>query len=500
MSDENPQPSREDHSSLDRAVVGGVAWTGSAKLATQVLTWASVVVAGRMLSLTDFGLMDMATSITVIAGVLAESGIGTAVLQMQELEAAVLRQMNAVSLLFSSAMFAVLALGAPWAAVFYEEPALTTLIRVAGLGFFITAVQAIPQAMLQRDLAYRKLALAEAVQAVLQAVMTIVGAVAGWSYWTFLIAALCGRSASAGLTLWWKFTGYAVPQWSTISTPLWFGLHTAATRIMWVAYTQADTFIVGKLLGTETLGVYRMALNLANAPLEKISTLVIRVSGPLFARLQNNLVTTRRYFLLISEVLFLIMGPVMVGLVLVSDDVILYILGSKWIAAGPPLRWVSIAVLPQLLAFLVTQVLMAQRMTRFLMIRTAVISVLMPLAFFFSAPYGIGAVGSVWLFMTPVILLPTGWRIYNILSLNVQQLMTAFKPSLVGTAVMAAAVLLARWLIPETWALGTRLSLSILVGVMAYMLILVSLFRTRIKQYYQFSQQMRRGGPLPAEQ
>ena len=59
------------------------------------------------------------------------------------------------------------------------------------------------------------------------------------------------------------------------------------SRLAWTAYNQSDSIIVGRMLGESALGSYRVALNLASAPAEKIGTLVMRVTGPMFAKVQE---------------------------------------------------------------------------------------------------------------------------------------------------------------------------------------------------------------------
>src|SRR5690348_10614454 len=95
---------------LDRAFVGGLAWTAGAKWVTQFVTWASVLISARLLSPADFGVMEMAGFVFIVTNVLAEFGVGTAVVQMRELTRHELSQLNTVALIFNSAAFVVSAL------------------------------------------------------------------------------------------------------------------------------------------------------------------------------------------------------------------------------------------------------------------------------------------------------------------------------------------------------------------------------------------------------
>src|SRR6266540_2075467 len=95
------------HRKLDAALAGGLAWTAGAKWVTQLVTWISVLVAARLLSPSDFGVVEMAGIVGTLTIVLAEFGIGSAVLQMQELDQKILAQLNTVVFLVNLAAFLI---------------------------------------------------------------------------------------------------------------------------------------------------------------------------------------------------------------------------------------------------------------------------------------------------------------------------------------------------------------------------------------------------------
>ena len=63
-----------------------------------------------------------------------------------------------------------------------------------------------------------------------------------------------------------------------------FGGYVTISRIFWGFYTQADTFIIGKLLGKELLGFYSVGMNLASLPMEKVSGIINQVAFPAFSQ------------------------------------------------------------------------------------------------------------------------------------------------------------------------------------------------------------------------
>ena len=134
MSPQGPQSVR----SLDRALAGGLAWAAGAKSATQFFTWTFTLITARLLSPADFGLANMAGMINFIASSLAEFGMGQAVLQMPELEAGTVAQLNTVCTAACTVAYGLLVLAAPLAAMFFKSGQVKALVVVAGLGAGIT--------------------------------------------------------------------------------------------------------------------------------------------------------------------------------------------------------------------------------------------------------------------------------------------------------------------------------------------------------------------------
>jgi O-antigen/teichoic acid export membrane protein len=393
--------------------VGGLAWTAGAKWVTQLVTWLSVLIAARLLSPADFGMVEMAGFVGLLTNVLAEFGIGTAVLHIRAVAWRAFAQLNPISLVFSTIAFAASVATAPLIAAFFRSDQLQILIIVNSLGFFITAVQAVPQGLLQRDMDYRRLSLAEAVQGIVQAVVTVGAALAGLGYWSLLAGPMAGKGMAAALTAFWKPVPFALPRWKEIAGPMRFGLEVALTRVAWAAYSQADGVIVGRMLGQSSLGMYRLAISLAGAPADKIGMLIMRVAGPLFARVQEDHRLVRRYFLFLSDALALSVFPLVFGLALVAPEAVAVILCPKWAGAVVPIQWIAVFTTLRTLNALMNQVLTSLRFTTFLMWMSIFSFVAMPVSFFVAAHWGTNAVAATWIIMEPVTILTPAVKLFR---------------------------------------------------------------------------------------
>jgi PST family polysaccharide transporter len=489
-----------EHSrALDGAVAGGLAWTAGAKSATQLISWLAAIVAARLLSPSDFGLASMAGFFGNVTGVLAEFGIGAAALQMPELSEEAIEQLNTCSVVICSAGYGLAVLAAPLAAAFFKTEKLKMLVIVNCLALFASGFQSVPSALLQKRLDYRRLSMVEAVQALTMALFTVIFAWSGFAYWSLVAGNLGGRVVAAALTYWWMPVKFGLPRWSKVEAALRLGSHVAVSRISSTIYVLSDSMIVGRTLGDAALGAYQWALNVAMAPADKIGQLVMRVTGPLFARVQKDQELTRRYFRIVSEALSLSVFPLMFGLAVVAPEAVQVVLGPKWAGAEGPIRWLAAFMGLRTLGTLVTQVLTSLRYTRFNMWISLLSFVLMPAAFWVASRWGASAVAASWILLSPVTVLPLMVKALRAMKLPSSDYLGVLLPSLLGSTAMAAAVWgLKFWLEPADVRLPLRLALEIAAGGAAYGLFLLAFYRERLKRYARFVTALRGGNAAAA--
>jgi teichuronic acid exporter len=489
MIPDKPQEQRN----LDARFAGGLAWTAGAKWATQILTWFSVLAVARLLSPSDYGVGGIAGIFFGLTNVLAEFGLGTAVLHMPELDRRTLGQLHLFSMLLCTGIFAVSVLAAPGIAWFFRSEHVL-FFAVTNVGFLITGIQAVPYGLMQRDMDYRRLALLEALGAVVNAVVTVTTAWYGWGFWALVAGPGMGNLSAATLLCYWKPVPFVWPRWCDIRKPVEMGRHVAVSRVAAAAYTSADGIVIGRTMGEAVLGTYRMAMNLASAPAEKISGLIMRTATPLFANVKDDLPLVQRYYRIMVELLSLAVVPLMVGLAFLAPQAVLLILGPQWTAATVPLQWLGLFMIMRVLGSVAEQVLVSQRLTRFTMRMSVLSFAIMPVAFFLAARWkGADGVAAAWLVLSPLTILPTLIVVLRRIRMSAREYGAALSPALSGAAVMGLVLYgIHGWTPFASWPLTARLAAQVSVGGAVYGGVMLCFFRTRILRYVHFLASLRK--------
>jgi len=106
-----------------------------------------------------------------------------------------------------------------------------------------------------------------------------------------------------------------------------------------------DHILVGRVWGSEALGLYSKAYQLLMLPITMLRGPVTSVAMPAMSRLSSDPVRYRDYYLrLVGGIAFLSM-PLVAIMFVCSDSVIYVLLGAHWMAASPVFRVLAFAAL-----------------------------------------------------------------------------------------------------------------------------------------------------------
>jgi O-antigen/teichoic acid export membrane protein len=485
-------PASSNLKMLDRSLARGVAWTAGAKWSSQLLSWASLIIVARLLSPADFGLVGMATLYLGLVTLLSEFGVGTAVLVLRDLKEEQIGQLNCVSLLIGFGCFlASCGLSRPLG-VFFHAPKLPAVVVAMSTMFIILGLRSVPYSLLQRDMRFKLLSVLETGQSICQALSTLVLAFLGLGYWSLVVGNIAGSALLTITTAFYCRHGFAVPRPASIWHALRFSSHILVSRLCWYAYSNADFLVAGRVLGPAPLGEYTFGWNLATAPIEKVSGVVVRVTPAFFAAVQDEHAALRRYLRVLTEVLGIVTFPATFGLALVAHEFVPLALGRKWSGAIVPLELLAFYASFRVIVTLLPQVLNVVGETRFGMRNAIATAIIMPTAFYIGSRWGTTGIAAAWIITYPVVVIPLYWRTLSKIGLGVREYMQGVVPPLNGSIAMAVAVEAVKWSMHRGWPLMPRLMLEIVAGGLAYVAVMLGVYRSRMLALWQLTNSLLR--------
>lgn len=238
------------------ALIGDWLTKGSAALLLIALT--------HWLSPSAVGIALLASSVTLLGQTLADAGLSRALVQ----GAGDPTEHCNVVFWINLALAVLLCLGlvalAPRIAAYFHAPEATTAMRVQSLGILLNAASGVHLALLNRQLHFRPLAAIRAIAALTPVLVAIPMAIAGFSYWSLVCAALAGSAAQTLAAI--RFVHWRPSlqlRLSGTSRLLRYGFWITLEIVLGWSLFWLDSLLVGGALGLAALGIYRTGSQIA---------------------------------------------------------------------------------------------------------------------------------------------------------------------------------------------------------------------------------------------
>jgi PST family polysaccharide transporter len=476
---------------LDRSLVRGVAWTGSVKWLIQLVSWPITIITARILSPSDYGVLASITVYTSAIRMLTEAGVGAAIVSGPLLSESRLRQINALSTAISTAAF-LLILAVAWPLMrALDRVDLFPIVIAYSSTLVLEGLTLVPNARVRRDFRFKELALVEAGRNIADQGVTLVLAFAGAGLWSLVTGYATGMVVSTVLLIAIGPTGFARPILDELRGVMRYSAQMVLRNTASYLASSSDKIVGGRVVASGDLGGYVFAGILALAPVEKVTSIITRVTPALFGRVRDDKAVMRRYVLRITEIIALFTLPAFAGLALVADDLVAVVLGPKWASVVTPLRWFSVyAALTEFTA-IIGHALQASDDIRPLA-RNAVAGLfLYPIGFVVGAwLYGANGLALTWAVVGPGLALHLLLVLCRRIELPLGEYVRNLVPTFVCTGIMVATVLAVR-AAPGLPAGAWRLGAAALTGAATYALVGATVYRTRTRQLVEFARRQR---------
>ncbi len=332
---------------LTGRALGGMLWTFSGtgvQVAVQLL---AIMILGRLLTPTEFGLMGAANVIIVFSQVVSQIGVGPALVQRQDLQPTHVRVAVTLSLLLGLVLGAMVFFGASLIAEFYRIPELEPILRAVAFLFPMDGLNTVAKSLLTRELKFRLYIILDAGSYIIgYACVGVYFAWRGYGVWALVIANLA-QEAIRTIAMYVATRHPLRPSFDMRAgrSLLSFGFGLSMAQIGTLISQQGDNLVVGRWLGPAPLGIYGRAYNLMVMPASAFGRIVNRVLFPVMAQVQNERHRLVNAYERGLAVVALVSLPLSAFLWVVAPEFIPIILGPAWTEVVLPFRLFSISLL-----------------------------------------------------------------------------------------------------------------------------------------------------------
>lgn len=462
---------------VERRTLAGLKWGATAKVLTQAVSWCVTFAVIRLLAPGDYGLMALSAVIMATFAGVAELGLGASLIQARNPTPADLARVSGALLLLNGSCALIVCLAAPLFADLFGHERLELVVQVSALQFILSALSAVPESIAYREMRFKWLAAADITSGFVTSATTLTLALLSVGVWALVIGNLAGLAVRTAMLMYGS--PFVRPQlrFRGMGEYLKFGGAWSGARFAWQLTYQTDIVIAGRFLTQEAVGLYSVATQLANLPLQKAMSVINQVAFPAIARLQEELPRMKRNLLDALRLLGFSAVPALWGICAVAPELVRVVLGEQWSGATLPLQAIALVAPLRIVGSILATAISALGRAHLDLINNLVTLAIFPVVLLASVRWGIGGLAIAYAVAVAVTFVMNFPRTARVVGITAAELFTACRGTLLAGVTMLATVTAARMGL-ATAPDAARLAALIIIGAAAYLGTLWFLDRT----------------------
>lgn len=313
----------------------GVAATLTSVAVRQAVQVCFGLVLARAVGPDRYALVAAASIYVVLAGLLLDQGLSTALVQRPLLAPRMAGAALTLSLVVAVALVGLTWWASPAVAAALHVPDLTSMLRALGAVLVVKAVATVPRAVLARRLRFTGLATSDVVGTGAGAVVGLVTLALGGGAFAFVAFVLATEAVSTVLVC----RRAAIPRpnadLGAVKELLSFGWQVLATNVLAFLSSNADSLLVARFLGARDLALYSVAFRVLVLPVVLLGHTVNRVVFPVVSRAAGDQQVVARAVLGATQLLAVTAVPLMAWVACAAPSLVDLVLGPAWSPAIP---------------------------------------------------------------------------------------------------------------------------------------------------------------------
>ena len=313
-------------------VVSSLAYNFIERISVKLVGLVISIILARLIAPDDLGQLAIITVFINLSQTIIQGGFNTALIQSKTTDETDYSTVFYISLSAAIVLIAALYIGAPFISHYYETDALTWPIRAYSFVLLFGAFNSVQLAKLQKEMKFKITMYATLIATVLSGILGIAMAYLGLGLWALVIY-------NASHVVFSCLTMLASARWiprlvfsfERAKQLFSYGWKMFVSAILCSVYYDIRTLIVGKKFSTEDLGYYDRGQQFPIVISQNLSYAIQAVMFPTLAACQDEISRVKALLRRSVTLGAIVIVPMMVGLAVTAESVILLLLTDKWL-------------------------------------------------------------------------------------------------------------------------------------------------------------------------
>ena len=322
--------------SLKRTAILGIKWSSLDKFGKAAFQLIQIAILTRFLPKEAFGLVAIAIVVIEFTNIFVDLGISAAILHKQDSNQKEYSSLYWLNIFISICIYGLILGLTPLVVNFYQEPELMNIIPLIGLNVIFLALGKQHQAILQKQFRFKPIALIGLCSYLIGLIFAVILVYNDFGVYSLVYSTIVSIAVSNLLFLITNYTENPILlhfNFNETKPYLVVGGYQTGSKILDFISKEADIFIIGKVLGTEVLGLYTLTKQIVLKVYAIISPITYNVLSPLLSTIQNEKEKLKKVYLKTINLLTFINMPAYLLIIAGSKEILYLLYGSDYVDA-----------------------------------------------------------------------------------------------------------------------------------------------------------------------
>lgn len=319
-------------SSLKANVVWSAARNWVVRLGSAVVFF----ILARILPPEQIGLFSAALAVIAFVEIVAENGLGDAVIQSSRFTDEIVVAALWCNLVIGSATAVVLYTISPLLEDWLQAPGLAAILSTLILAVLLNSISYVPQAVMRRKFLYKSLAIRATVATGVSGLVGLALAIAGYGIWSMVVQ--FNLFCALNCLIVWRVSPirlFVRPDFGHLRQLMQFGFQIFLSRVLYFASTRIIEFVLLYKFGPVTLAYYIMGSRITFIASQLLTAVTVDVALTSFSRSVSDLPRLVGMYLDSLSFSTFVSVPVFVGLAAIAPEFCTVVFGEKGENAVP---------------------------------------------------------------------------------------------------------------------------------------------------------------------
>ncbi len=334
--------------SIKRLIISGAFYTGLSKYSVQVINIGVTVILARLLSPYDFGLITVTIVVTSFFDIMANVGMGPAIIQNKRISRYDTIQMFRFSFILAILLSIVYCLIIHPISNYYNQPQLLPILGTLMIQLFFNTLNVVPYSLLLKEKKFKLIAKITISSSISCGLIAIGMAFLNAGVYALVVIPIGNSIILFACCFKRTICKYYIKSYGWNFYPVKkifkYSVYQFSFNVVNYFSRNLDKILLGKYIGMESLGFYEKSYRLMTLPISTLTNVFAPTIQPILSEYQSDLAVIRNVYNKISSYLFFI-GCILVPLMFFSaDSIILILFGSQWINTIPMFQILAISI------------------------------------------------------------------------------------------------------------------------------------------------------------